>query len=216
VPRPRLYDDPGQRILDAADRLLARGGFARMTVASLAREAGMGKGTVYLSFRSKEEVALACIDRMAARTLSRLEALAARSAPPARRLRAMLLARVMLRFEYAAAHPRSLDALLAAFRARLLERRARQFAAEAGAIAAVLREGRRDGAFAPCVPAAAAEALVTATNALLPYSLSVHELGQRRAVARRAAHLADLLIAGLAPPASVRRGPHPHTRRNSR
>ena len=53
------------RILDAADRLLARYGYRKMTVGDLAREAGIGKGTVYLSFASKSEIALACIERMA-------------------------------------------------------------------------------------------------------------------------------------------------------
>src|SRR5437763_1237801 len=43
------------RILDAADRLLARYGYQKMTVDDLAREAGIGKGTVYLSFPGKSE-----------------------------------------------------------------------------------------------------------------------------------------------------------------
>lgn len=39
--------------------------------------------------------------------------------------------------------------------------------------------------------------LVIATNALLPYSLSVHELGQRAEIAQRAGSIADLLLRGL-------------------
>ena len=38
---------------------------------------------------------------------------------------------------------------------------------------------------------------MTATNALLPYSLSVRELGKRRIIETRAARVIDLLIAGL-------------------
>lgn len=214
MPRPRLHPDARERVLDAADRLLAERGFARMTVEDLARAAGLGKGTVYLAFRSKEEVALGCIERMAARVLGRLRALAARPAPAPARLRAMLLARVLDRFDYARRHSASLDALLAASRARLLERRARQFAAEAAVFAAVVRDGARRGELRAVPRAGAADALVTATNALLPYSLSVAELGRRRAVATRARRLAGLLVAGLAPSARAR-GPAPLTRRRT-
>lgn len=213
--RPRLRPDADARILDAADRLLARVGYARMTVAALAREAGIGKGTVYLSFRSKEDVALACIDRMAGRVVERLRVLAAGPGPAPERLRAMLVARVMERFDYARGHSRSLDALLAAFRPRLLERRARRFAEEARVLAGVLRAGAREGSLAPAPPAATAAALVTATNALLPYSLSAAELGRRGAVAARAARLASLLIAGLGPTAPGRRS-EPAPRRTPR
>ena len=66
---------PAEKILDAADRLLARFGYRKMTVEDLAKEAGIGKGTVYLSFDAKPDIALACIDRMVARLLARLEAI---------------------------------------------------------------------------------------------------------------------------------------------
>src|SRR5450631_3638818 len=41
-------------ILDAADRLLRHYGLGKTTVADVAREAGVGVGTVYLEFPSKE------------------------------------------------------------------------------------------------------------------------------------------------------------------
>jgi AcrR family transcriptional regulator len=44
-------------ILDATDRLLARFGYKKMTIDDLAQEVGIGKGTVYLHFSSKEEIA---------------------------------------------------------------------------------------------------------------------------------------------------------------
>ena len=54
-------------ILDATDRLLARFGYRKMTVEDIAAEAGIGKGTVYLHFSSKEEVVLSHIDRIVER-----------------------------------------------------------------------------------------------------------------------------------------------------
>ncbi len=44
------------RLLDAAAVLFVRHGFDKTTVADIAREAGVGKGSVYLHFESKEAV----------------------------------------------------------------------------------------------------------------------------------------------------------------
>ena len=203
------------RILDAADRLLARYGFRKMTVDDIAREAGIGKGTVYLSFPSKEEVALSCIDRMVEALLARLAELAAGHGPAERRLRAMLRLRVLDRFDYARAHAASLDALLGGVRPALLARRRTHFAAEARAFADLLRAASARGELASGNPARDAESLVTATNALLPYSLSLEELGDREGVERRVALLSDLLILGLVVPRSHGRTNHTRKRRVS-
>jgi len=45
VPERRSLTPTALRILDAADRLLGRFGFRRMTIDDLAKEAGIGKGT---------------------------------------------------------------------------------------------------------------------------------------------------------------------------
>jgi AcrR family transcriptional regulator len=185
------------RILDAADRLLARYGFRKMTVDDIAREAGIGKGTVYLSFPSKEEIALSCIDRMVSTLLDRLRELAGGHGSADQRLRAMLRARVLDRFDYASAHAASLDALLGGVRPALLVRRREHFAAEARVFATVLREATAAGELASRNAARDAETLVTATNALLPYSLSLEELGDREGVERRLSMLSDLLVRGL-------------------
>lgn len=188
------------RLLDAADRLLARHGFRRMTIAGIAAEAGAGKGSVYLHFESKEDVALSCIDRMASGVVERLEALAASSADAAVRLRDMLRARVLLRFDYARRHAPSIDEKLAVMRQAMLERRSSHFDEEAALLARVIEDGRRGGTLGgPLEPAAAASALVNATNALLPYSLSVRELGKRDALARRLDDVIEVLLAGLRP-----------------
>jgi AcrR family transcriptional regulator len=58
----------------------------------VARTAGIGKGTIYLHFRSVDELALSTIDRLVGRVLARLE-----EASASDRLRQMLVARVMVR-----------------------------------------------------------------------------------------------------------------------
>jgi AcrR family transcriptional regulator len=56
-----------ERLLDAAARLFARWGFAKTSVAEIAREAGISKGAVYLEFPDKEAVLQAVIHREIAR-----------------------------------------------------------------------------------------------------------------------------------------------------
>src|ERR1700748_1016227 len=54
------------RILDTARELLLSWGYRRVTIDELARRAGVGKGTVYLHWRSREEVFQAVSAREAA------------------------------------------------------------------------------------------------------------------------------------------------------
>src|ERR1700691_4709916 len=50
-------------ILDAARTVFSREGYAASSVEDVADEAGIGKGTVYLYFKSKEELYLAALAR---------------------------------------------------------------------------------------------------------------------------------------------------------
>jgi AcrR family transcriptional regulator len=189
-------------ILDATERLLARFGYKKTTMDDVAREAGIGKGTIYLHFPSKEEVALCSIDRIVDRLLRRLRAVAAGPEAPDRRLRDMLLTRVLFRFDSVHDYSQSLDDLLEALRPAYLARRQGYFDAEAEVLAGVLEEGRAAGVFRFDDPFVAAHTLLLATNSLLPYSLSARELGKRKEVQEKAGRIADLLLTGL-----LRRGP---------
>ena len=187
-----------ESILDATDRLLARFGYRKMTVEDIAAEAGIGKGTIYLHFSSKEEVVLSHVDRIVDRLKHQHLAVIARSKHTAlERIRQMLLARVLFRFDSIQHYTQSLNDLLAALRPGLLARRARYFEEEAQIFAEVLAEGRALGEFEIENDLAAARALLEATNGLLPYSLSTNELGERDEVERRTSAIADLLLRGL-------------------
>ena len=185
------------RILDATERLLARFGYRKMTMDDVANEAGIGKRTIYLHFPSKEEVALASIDRVVARLEERLRELAMGTNPVQERLRQMLLCRVLFRFDSVRDYSHSLDDLFESLRPAYMARRHRYFAQEAAVFAAILTEGIAAGEFADGDPLARANALLLATNALIPYSLSVHELGRRATVQEQAGQIADLLLNGL-------------------
>ena len=193
LPRAEVRDV----ILDAAERLLGRFGYRKTTMDDLAGEAGIGKGTTYLHFPSKEAVFLATVDRIADRLHERLRAIAAGDLPAAARLRAMLRERVLFRFDSVQSYAQSLDELVGAFRASFLERRARHFKDEAEIFAGVLNEGRRSGELAFKNADRSARAMLLATNALLPYNLSPRELGERAALSDQVAAIAELLLQGL-------------------
>jgi AcrR family transcriptional regulator len=197
MPSAAVREDVRERILDAVERLLARYGYRKMTMDDLAREAGIGKGTTYLYFPSKEEVALSSIDRVVERVLEQLRADAHADASPVERLRRMLVTRVLVRFDSVRDYSQSLDEMFEKLRPAYLARRRRYFDAEAELFAAVLAEGRRLQLLAVDDEIAAAYTLLLATNSLLPYSLSARELGARAQVETSARRLADLLLAGL-------------------
>jgi len=184
-------------ILDATDRLLARFGYKKMTIDDLAREVGIGKGTVYLHFSSKEEIALSHIDRIIERMKVRLKEISSADVSPDERLREMLLTRVLFRFDSVQHYTQSLNDLLSDLRPRLLARRRRYFKDEAQIFAEVLKEGDKIKIFSVPDALKAAETLLLATNSLLPYSLNTRELGERSEIEERVRRVADLVLTGL-------------------
>ena len=184
-------------ILDATDRLLAKNGYKKMTIDDLAREVGIGKGSIYLHFSSKEEIALSHIDRLVERVKERLRSIADRDAPLEKRLHDMLIERVMIRFDNVQHYSKSLNEILGYLRPQLLERRKRYFGEEAKILSLVIAEAQASGIFENGDPLDLAQTLIVATNALLPYSLSAIELGDREEVTDRTHKTATLLIDGL-------------------
>lgn len=184
-------------ILLATDRLLARYGYKKMTIDDLANEVGIGKGSVYLHFSSKEEIALSHIDGIIEKLKSNLRAIAAKPLAVDIRLREMLLERVLYRFDSVQHYSQSLNELLAVLRPKLLERRKRYFREEARIFSEIIAEGQLSKLFAKSDPDDTAITFLSATNALLPYSLSAIELGDRVEVTDRTRKTADVLIRGI-------------------
>lgn len=186
-----------EALLDATDRLLARSGYKKMTIDELASEVGIGKGSVYLHFPSKEEIALSHIDRIVERLKKELEIITGQKISAGEKLRRMLLMRVLLRFDSVQHYTQSINDLLSALRPKLLVRRENYFKEEAKIFARVIEEGIADETFAPTDSQKTAETLLLATNSLLPFSLTTKELGERADIEDKTLRLANLLIEGL-------------------
>jgi AcrR family transcriptional regulator len=185
--------DTREAILDACDRLMGRLGFRKMTMDDLAHEAGISKRTIYLHFRSKEEVGLSSIGRVVGEARSKMSSIASEDSSAKDRLRRMLVARVMHRVLAVQDYHHSLDELFEVVRPAYMARRSQTFAEESNLISQVIAGSCPD-------PDAAAEALLLATNAFLPYSLSVRELGCPDAIREKLLVMIDLLIHGVFEP----------------
>ena len=197
MPTITTKSDVREAILDATVRLLARYGYRKMTVEDIAREVGVGKGSIYLHFASKEEIVLSHVDRIVERVKERLWEIARSDASAAEKIRSMLRARVLIRFDSIQQYTQSLDDLLAALRPGLLARRAVYFDEEAQIMAQVLIEGREAHELQFDDALTTAYGMLHATNSLLPYSLSTSQLGEREDVKEKADLIANLILRGL-------------------
>ncbi|MBS1713746.1 MAG: TetR/AcrR family transcriptional regulator [Armatimonadetes bacterium] len=180
-------------ILDATDRLMARFGFRKMTMDDVAKEAGISKRTIYVHFQSKEDVGLSSIGRVVERVHDELRQIASEDLPRDEKLRRMLRRRVLGRIEQVRDYAHSLDELFEAVRPAYMARRAMVFAVERGLISNVLADGIPPS---PKVEAMA-ENLLLATNAFLPYSLSVRELGSPESLGHKLDSMIDTLLYGV-------------------
>lgn len=184
-------------ILDAADRLLARYGLRKMTMEDVAVEAGVSRRTVYGYFGSKQDLALASIDRVVRLAQERMADEAEGSGPAADRLARMLIGRIEVRHEQVQDLSRSLDQMFEVIRPAYMQRRREWFEKEAEQLAEVIREGQRAGEFGPEDALDSAALLVRATNAYLPFSLSLEEIGHPDVIRRRLRRMAEILVGGL-------------------
>jgi TetR/AcrR family transcriptional regulator, fatty acid metabolism regulator protein len=86
-PRPAAAPDKRDAILKAATQVFARRGFFQSQVADVARAAGVAAGTVYLYFRSKDDLLVSIFERTMKETLAEGQGAIAGVTDPRDRLR---------------------------------------------------------------------------------------------------------------------------------
>lgn len=90
--RKKLCENRSELILEAASRLFAEVGYQKTTLDEIAHQAGIGKGSIYLEFDSKEDILFALVLQNKAAQLIEMEKIAARSEQsPLSRLKALLV-----------------------------------------------------------------------------------------------------------------------------
>src|SRR5438105_1129860 len=81
--------DKRERILDAAERIFARHGFFAAKVSDVAKEAGVADGTIYLYFKSKDDLLISLFERRMQQLNAALRTAVA-GKPPREQLRAFV------------------------------------------------------------------------------------------------------------------------------
>ena len=190
-------EDIRDLILDGVDTLLAKYGYKKMTMEDLAQTVGIGKGTIYLHFKSKEEVVLSHIDRIVVRLVEELKSITTSKDRVDTKIRRMLVTRVLFRLDSVRNYSQSLNDLLSSLRPALITRRQKHFAWEAVLFREVLQSGKDEGFLQFRSADDIAEVLIGATNSFLPYSLSARELGKKKEIEAQVLQIADVLLHGL-------------------
>src|SRR5574338_418096 len=63
-PRPDVSDERKTQIINAAESVFTEKGFDQARMDDIAEETGLSKGTLYLYFKSKDDLIIAILDRM--------------------------------------------------------------------------------------------------------------------------------------------------------
>ena len=82
-----LGNDKRERILAAAERVFAKRGFFAARVSEIAKDAGVADGTIYLYFRSKDDLLVSIFERVMSDAIAEGRAALAGIADPLERLR---------------------------------------------------------------------------------------------------------------------------------
>lgn len=202
--REAVKQETRETILDAAERLLTRYGYGKMTMSDLAEEAGIGVGTTYLHFPGKAEVALAVVTRANLRVVEEQRKIAASAGPVEARLREVLMQRVLIRFERLLQQKHPLAELRSAIERQkgLREQGILWREQETRIVVGLLLEGMERGNFVSGDAASTADALLWATEAFLPKNLRQEDLETPRLVPERVHGIVDLLLRAVRRPAS--------------
>ena len=72
-PRPNVSDERTSQIITAAEGVFSKKGFSAARMDDIAEETGLSKGTLYLYFKSKNDIIIAILDRIFQREFKVIE-----------------------------------------------------------------------------------------------------------------------------------------------
>ncbi len=197
APRTRRSGDKRERILNAAVRVFAHSGFHATRVSEVAKAAGVADGTIYLYFRSKEELLVSLFEDRVERLLTFMREELPRRKDGRERLRAIIEMQLGL-LENERDLAEVMTVILRQSTRLMKEYAAPHFLAYLDAIAKVVSEGQAAGLFrADVSPHLVARSVFGALDGIaLTWALGRAEQG---ALGRAARQLADIVLRGLEP-----------------
>ncbi|MDY7233050.1 TetR/AcrR family transcriptional regulator [Hyalangium rubrum] len=198
-----MSSDPRTAILNSAGEVFARFGFKKASMEDIARRAGVGKGSLYLHFESKEELFEACLRLLSAQSIAEFEMAVRRAETPGAQIRAFIQCKLEQNSRMAHRERFQMETLfeLGTQARRLLPEFQQK---ETALLERILAEGNAQGVMAVAAPHLVATGLVETL-----WAISGKLLTQDGTAALRAALDAylDVFIRGLAPPRAA--PPHP-------
>ncbi len=190
---PRERGDKRDTILHAAWALIRHYGYSKTTIDDIARRAKVGKGTVYNYFRSKTDIMLALTDLTNERITRQLERIANGDGPPAERLRACVLYRIMTLFDLVHKYPHSED-VIASILPEIVERLDGYVRRHGELLGQIVEEGCAGGALACQDPQATGRLLAELFEFMTP---PYYRFNSRDALEGFAGEVVDLMLCGL-------------------
>ncbi|WP_275936756.1 TetR/AcrR family transcriptional regulator [Labilithrix luteola] len=184
-------------MLKAAVRVFAKNGFHATRVSDVAKAAGVADGTIYLYFKSKEEVLISLFEDRVEKLLAFMSDELPKLPTAPQRLRAVIDMQLGL-LEGEREFAEVVTVIIRQSTKLLKEFAAPKFTAYLDAIARIVSDGQASGDFRKDVsPHIAARAVFGALDGItLTWALGRAEHG---ALGRAATQLSDVLLRGLAP-----------------
>jgi len=182
-----------ERILQATWKLIRHYGYAKTTIGDIAREAGIGKGTVYLYFKSKADIILALVDRTNERITLDLEKIASGGESPEIRMRECLLHRILAIFDIVRKYPHGED-VITAIKPEIVGRIKGFVRRQGKLLGGIIIEGVSLGHFETAEPEKSGLLLADLFETFTP---PYYRFATRKSFERFANGVLDLVLAGL-------------------
>ncbi len=182
-----------EAILQAAWGLIRHYGYTKTTVDDIAQKAGVGKGTVYLHFRSKAEIMLALVELTNERIITDLERIAAKETPAAERLRECLLHRIMTLFDIVNRYPHGQE-IISSMLPDIVKRLDRYVKRHGAILGHIIEQGTQAGVLLADDPETTGQMLAKLFEHFTP---PYYRFRSRKSLERFAHQVLDQLLVGL-------------------